>query len=78
MPQGVQLAKLIVYSLTKDALFLVQMDIINQAQLVFNAIALAILVLEGQIQSVSLVQLLYYSSTKLALLLALMDIINQA
>jgi len=40
--------------------------------------ALAILVLQGQIQTVPPVYLLYYFSTKLALFLAQMDIINQA
>jgi len=53
MPQGVQLAKPLFYSWTQDALLLAQMDILNQAQFAINAIALAVLVLEGQIQTVS-------------------------
>jgi len=53
MPLGIQLANLIIYSSIKDAFFLVQMDSINQVLLAFNAIALAVLVLEGQIQTVS-------------------------
>ena len=58
MPLGIQLANLIIYSSIKDAFFLVQMDSINQVLLAFNAIALAVLVLEGQIQTVSPVMLL--------------------
>jgi len=53
MPQGVQLANLVISSSTKDALFPVEMDSINQALLAFNATALAVLVLEEQIQTVS-------------------------
>jgi len=56
MPQGVQLAKTtLLFSSTKDAyLFFVQMDIIFQALFAIHAMALAILVLEGQIQTASL------------------------
>jgi hypothetical protein len=56
MPQGVQLAKTtLLFSSTKDAYLLVQMDIIiiHQAKFAKNVIALATLVLEGQIQTVS-------------------------
>jgi len=53
MAQGVQLARVFFWCTTKDALFLVRMDFINQAQLVSNAIALALLVLEEEIQIVS-------------------------
>jgi len=53
MPQGVQLAKLLLYLSTKDVLLLVQMDIIIQTQFAINAIAPAVLVLVGQIQTVS-------------------------
>jgi len=78
MPQGVQLAKTtLLFSSTKDVSLLVQMDIINQVKIAVNAIALVILVLEGQIQIVSLVQLLFYSPINV-LLLVQMDIIHQA
>ena len=54
MPQAVQLAKTtLLFSSTKDAYLLVQMDIIYQAKFAKNVIALATLVLEGQIQTVS-------------------------
>ena len=55
MVQGVRLANLIIHSSTKDAFFPVQMDIINQPLLANHAIALAIHVLEVQLQTVSLV-----------------------
>jgi len=53
MPQGAHLAKLVFFFSTKDALILAQMGIINQAQFADNATALAVLVLEGLIQTVS-------------------------
>ena len=53
MPQGAQLAKILFYPSTKDAMLLVQMDIMIQAQFAINAIAPAVLVLEKQIQTVS-------------------------
>jgi len=56
---------------------LVKMDIIHQAKFAINATALAVLVLEGQIQTVSPVQLPFYRLTN-AFLLAQMDIIHQA
>ena len=53
------------------------MDIINKAKIVSNAIVLATLALEEQIQTASPVQLLFYTSIN-AFLLAQIDIINQA
>jgi len=64
MSQGVQLAKTtLLFSSTKDAYLLVQMDIIiiHQAKFANNVIALAVLVLEEQIQTVSHVVLLLIS-----------------
>jgi len=51
--------------------------IINQAKFAKNVIALAILVLKGQIQTVSPVRLLFYSAIHVLLLVQL-DIIHQA
>ena len=63
MPQGVQLAKTtLLFSSTKDAYLLVQMNIIiHQAKFAKNVIALAVLVLEEQIQTASPVVLLLSS-----------------
>jgi len=78
MPQAVQLAKTtLLFSSTKDAYLLVQMDIIYQAKFAKNVIALAVLVLEGQIQTVSHVELPFYR-VKNVFLLAQMDIIHRA
>jgi len=52
MPQDVHLAQLLFYS-TKHAFLLAQTNIIHQAKFAINVIALAILVLEEQIQTAS-------------------------